>query len=50
MILLFEFAVPEKPNFIINQNSVSLSPNQVSDLEDSVLVTLSILNWGTYSQ
>ena len=36
---IIHFALPEKPNFIINQNSVSLSPTQVSDLEDSVLVT-----------
>ena len=43
---IIRFAVPEKPNFIINQNSVLLTPNQVSDLEDSVLVTLSIFNWG----
>ncbi len=43
---LLQFALPEKPNFIINQNSVSLNPSQVSDLEDSVLVTLTILNWG----
>ena len=47
---IIRFAVPEKPNFIINQNSVLLTPNQVSDLEDSVLVILNIRNWGNVVQ
>lgn len=44
---ILKFAVPQKPNFIVNQNSISLTPSQVPDLVDSVLVDLTIRNWGT---
>ncbi len=42
---LIDFSLPEKPNFIVNQNSI-LMPDQISDLEDSVFVKLLINNWG----
>jgi hypothetical protein len=42
---LIKFALPEKPNFIINQKSVIL-PQQISDIEDSIFVKLNIYNWG----
>lgn len=43
---ILKFAVPQKPNFIINQNAVSITPSIVSDLVDSVLVDLKVMNWG----
>ncbi|MBK7629819.1 MAG: T9SS type A sorting domain-containing protein [Ignavibacteriales bacterium] len=43
---ILKFAVPQKPNFIINQNAVSITPSSISDLVDSVLVDLKIMNWG----
>ena len=43
---ILKFALPQKPNFVVNQNAVSISPDNVSDLMDSVSVDLKIMNWG----
>lgn len=42
---LIELAVPDKPNYVVNQSSVFLK-KQIPDLEDSIKVTLSVYNWG----
>lgn len=42
---LIKLALPEKPNFVVNSKSVVL-PAQVSDLQDSILVQLKLINWG----
>ncbi len=46
---LLELALPSKPNFVVNRSSVSL-PNQISDLEDSIKVSINIFNWGQVIQ
>lgn len=47
---LLEFAVPRKPNFVVNAGSVVMDNAQLNDLNDSILVSLNIKNWGRVAQ
>jgi hypothetical protein len=42
---LIEFALPKKPNFVIDESSVVLS-DQISELDDSIDISIKIKNWG----
>lgn len=43
---IIRFALPKKPNLTVNTNTVSITPVQVSDLEDSIIVGFTLFNWG----
>ena len=43
---IIKFATPVKSNFVLLNNSVNLNTTQLNDLNDSVLVSLDIKNWG----
>ena len=43
---IIRFAFPDKPNFVVNENSVKFSSEFVSDNQDSIDVKLILANWG----
>jgi hypothetical protein len=43
---IIKFAFPDKPNFVVNQNSVKFSDEFVTDNQDSIDIKLVLANWG----
>jgi len=43
---IIKFATPEKPDFVVNQNSVKFQSDLITDIDDSTNVKLIISNWG----
>jgi hypothetical protein len=43
---VIKFTFPDKPNFVVNQNSVRFDENFITDISDSTDIKLVLTNWG----
>ncbi|MCW9094460.1 MAG: C25 family cysteine peptidase, partial [Ignavibacteriaceae bacterium] len=43
---IIKFAFPDKPNFVVNQNSIKFSKEFVTDTQDSIDIKIMLANWG----
>lgn len=43
---VIKFSFPEKPNFVVNQASVTFPEEVITDVKDSIDAKLILLNWG----
>jgi len=43
---IIKFAFPDKPNFVVNQNSIEFIDEVITDTRDSIDIKLILANWG----